>query len=97
MDENNVTISYHRTDRDIYFNVFYCGILALLTLINIPGNMLVITTILRHEHLRQPGNYLLVSLAFSDLLMGCVYPIYNTSHMDDTVRLAGFGEYKLFW
>lgn len=67
---------------DVVFNIYYYGLFFTLTLINIPGNILVVTTVLRHRQLRQPANYFLVSLAFSDLLMGCLYPVYNISHLD---------------
>lgn len=67
---------------DLYFVIYYYGFFFSLSLINIPGNCLVIVTILKHRCLRHPNNYFLVSLAVSDLLIGFVYPIYNISHLE---------------
>ena len=67
---------------DIIFYVYYYGFLLLLSLINMVGNGMIIHCVLRHRRLRVPGNYFIVSLACSDLILGIVYPIYNVSHME---------------
>ncbi|XP_033736887.1 octopamine receptor beta-2R-like [Pecten maximus] len=63
--------------------VFYVTVFLLLTLIIVGGNCVIIVTILRHRDLQQPCNYLIVSLAASDLLFGILYPIYNLGHLRD--------------
>lgn len=82
-------------DMDIGFNIYYYGLLFSLTLINIPANILVITTILRHRQLRQPANYFLASLAVSDLVMGCVCPVYNLSHLEIPAISGSLGKYSV--
>ncbi len=66
---------------DVGFLTYYYGLFIVITLVNIPGNIIVIVTVLRHEHLRQPCNYYISSLAVSDLLRAFVYPVYNISHI----------------
>ena len=36
----------------------------------------------RHKQLRQPGNYFIVSLACSDLVLSLIYPVYNLAHLE---------------
>lgn len=67
---------------DTLFYAYYYGIFVILTVINIPGNLMVICTILRHNSLRQPANFFMVSLAVSDLLLAVMYPLYNISHLE---------------
>lgn len=84
-------------EKDVLFNLYYYGLFFTLTLINIPGNILVVTTILRHRQLRHPANYFLVSLAFSDLLMGFLYPVYNVSHLEEIPAVSGaLGKFNIF-
>lgn len=100
---NNTTVVSNATgtgttteiDMDIGFNIYYYGLLFSLTLINIPANILVITTILRHRQLRQPANYFLASLAVSDLVMGCVCPVYNLSHLEIPAISGSLGKYSV--
>lgn len=77
---------------DLYFIIYYYGFFLSLSFINIPGNILVIVTILKHRRLRIPNNYFLVSLAVSDLLIGFVYPIYNISHLEVSWIKGPLGE-----
>ncbi|XP_060076098.1 adrenocorticotropic hormone receptor-like [Ylistrum balloti] len=66
-----------------YF-VFYVTIFLILTLIIVGGNCVIIVTVLRHRDLQQPCNYMIASLAVSDLLFGIFYPIYNLGHLRDS-------------
>lgn len=75
-------------EEDIGFLVYYLGILFVIMCVNIPGNCLVISTVLRHDTLRQPCNYYIVSLAVTDLLIGIVYPIYNISHLSSMAPIS---------
>ena len=70
------------TPTDYVFLIYYYGLLCLLSVINLTGNALVIQCLVRHRHLRVPGNYFIFSLAFSDLCLGLTYPVYNVSHME---------------
>jgi len=42
----------------------------------------VCRAVVRHRHLRQPGNYFIVCLACSDLLLSLIYPVYSIAHLD---------------
>ena len=44
------------------------------------GNLMVIVAVLRFEHLRTPTNSIILSLAFSDLLVGIVGPFFSLVH-----------------
>ncbi|CAC5376076.1 ADORA2B [Mytilus coruscus] len=81
---DNISTDYHvtLTQGDILFFIYYYGIFGLLTCINIPGNLIVVLTVVKHHQLRQPCNYYIASLAVSDFLIGIVYPIYNISHLE---------------
>ena len=41
-----------------------------------------IRAVVRHPQLRQPGNYFIVSLACSDLVLSLIYPVYNIGDLD---------------
>jgi len=41
-----------------------------------------VRVVVRHPQLRQPGNYFIVSLACSDLLLSFIYPVYNLAHLE---------------
>ena len=73
----------------ILFYVYYYGLLGLLSLVNLAGNTAVIQALLRHRHLRVPGNYFIFSIACSDLSLGLIYPVYNVSHIEiEPIRKA---------
>ena len=38
--------------------------------------------VVRHPQLRQPGNYFIVSLACSDVMLSLIYPVYNLAHLE---------------
>lgn len=71
------------TEADAFLNVFYYELFFTLTLIDIRANILVVTTVLRHAQLLQPANFFLVSLAFSDLLMECLYLVLTGAYIVD--------------
>lgn len=85
---DTVTSPWEITIHDVIFFVYYYGIFIALTCINIPGNLLVLSTVLKHYQLRQPCNYYIASLAFSDFLIGIVYPIYNISHLEHVPEIS---------
>ncbi|XP_064594380.1 octopamine receptor beta-1R-like [Liolophura sinensis] len=64
------------------FLVYYLGFLFTITVINVIGNILVISTFVRHPKLQQPCNYFITSLAVSDLFAGIVYTLYNLAHLE---------------
>lgn len=68
--------------RTVVFLTYYYGLLGLLTVVNLAGNTVVMLCILRHQELRIPGNYFIMSLACSDFCLGLVYPVYNVSHIE---------------
>lgn len=68
--------------QSIAFLTYYYGLLGLLTVVNLAGNAGVMTCLLRHRHLRVPGNYFIFSLACSDFCLGLIYPVYNVSHIE---------------
>ncbi|XP_077982008.1 adenosine receptor A1-like [Glandiceps talaboti] len=70
------------TSDDIIYYSFYYSIIVIITLVNIVGNLLVITSVIRFRHLRNVCSYFIVNLAVSDLLMGLIYTPYNLSHME---------------
>ncbi|KAL5005700.1 hypothetical protein ScPMuIL_016858 [Solemya velum] len=76
-------------DDETGFAVYYYGLYFPMFLINVIGNPIVICTILRHERLRKPTNYFLVSLATSDLLIGILYPIYSLGHLPALYGILG--------
>ena len=84
------------TSEDIVFIVYYYGILIALSLVNIVGNSIVITGLIRHPRILVPGNYFIISLAISDICLGLSYPLYNVSHvnfvdvMDSSVGMFHF-------
>lgn len=90
------TTEHDPAEYDVAFFVYYYGIFFILTCINIPGNLIVITTVLKHQQLRQPCNYCIASLAVSDFLIGIVYPVYNISHLEEVPNLSkNLGQYYL--
>ncbi len=68
---------------DNHYYLFYISMIGVIGCVSIVGNILVITVMLRTAKLRIPSNYFIINLAFSDLMQGLVYPIYNIGHMPD--------------
>ena len=66
-------------ESDAFYAYFY-GLFTVIACVNIPGNLLIITTILRHERLKEHCNYYLVNQAVVDILLGIFYPLYNFAH-----------------
>ncbi|XP_071115300.1 adenosine receptor A1-like [Haliotis cracherodii] len=80
---------------DVIFLTYYYGMFLLIACVNVPGNILVIVTVLRHEPLRQPCNYYISSLAVSDLILGFVYPLYNISHIGIPAITCPLGKWSV--
>ena len=90
----NVSEDTITEEPEAIFYIYYYGLFIIIACINIPGNILVISTVVRHAVLRQPCNYYIVSLAVSDLLIGFVYPLYNISHLESVPDISGpLGKY----
>ncbi|GAB1611240.1 histamine H2 receptor-like [Argonauta hians] len=64
------------------FYVYYYGMFLLVAIVNLTGNSLVISALLRHRQLRYCCNWFILSLGISDLLQAFVYPVYNLSHIE---------------
>ncbi|XP_061169537.1 melanocortin receptor 5-like [Saccostrea echinata] len=76
------------SDPGTVFYVYYYGMFLIIACVNIPGNILVIRTVLKTPNLRQPCNFYIVSLAVTDLLIGFVYPVYNVSHLEHVPEIS---------
>ena len=81
------------TSEDIIFYTINIGLICLISAVNIIGNTLVIQSVLRYRTLNTPGNYFILSLACSDLVMGIIYPFYNVSHMEISNVLDVLGKF----
>lgn len=82
---NNNTVNLNSPqsiEQSVGYILYYYGIFCVIFVVNICGNFLVICTVVRHRTLRQPCNYILLSLAISDVFIGIIYPLYNISHLD---------------
>ena len=66
------------TDTTLYKLVGLSLVLAFLDLITILGNLLVCITVFSFRYLRTTTNYLILSLAFSDLLLGILVLPFST-------------------
>lgn len=75
-------------DPGTVFYVYYYGMFSIIACINIPGNILVIRTVMKTPNLRQPCNFYIVSLAVTDLLIGFIYPVYNISHLEHVPEIS---------
>ncbi|KAJ8315356.1 hypothetical protein KUTeg_007506 [Tegillarca granosa] len=82
-------------EQTIGYIIYYYGIFCVIFVVNICGNTLVICTMLRHRALRQPCNYILLSLAVSDIFIGVIYPLYNVSHLDTVPGISRPLEMKI--
>ncbi|XP_061169156.1 trace amine-associated receptor 6-like [Saccostrea echinata] len=76
------------SDPGTAFYVYYYGMFFVIACINIPGNILVIVTVIKSPNLQKPCNFCIVSLAFTDLLIGFIYPVYNVSHLETLPEIS---------
>ena len=91
---NSTEAAYEGTDpEEIIFLVYYYGSILFLTTLNLIGNSMVILSMFRHRNLRVPSNYFIFSLAWSDLLLGITYPIYNVAHLEHPTITEVFGKF----
>lgn len=79
---------YSTPEPGTLFYVYYYGMFSIIASVNIPGNILVIRTVMRTPNLRQPCNFYIVSLAVTDLLIGFIYPVYNISHLEHVPEIS---------
>nr|XP_050853114.1 5-hydroxytryptamine receptor-like [Vespula vulgaris]XP_050853115.1 5-hydroxytryptamine receptor-like [Vespula vulgaris]XP_050853116.1 5-hydroxytryptamine receptor-like [Vespula vulgaris] len=74
--EENISIATNATVKNFDFSdpwvILRAVVLALLILITIIGNLFVIAVIQMQRNLRSVANYLIVSLAFADLMVACL-------------------------
>lgn len=82
------TAIYSTPEPGTLFYVYYYGMFSIIASVNIPGNILVIRTVMRTPNLRQPCNFYIVSLAVTDLLIGFIYPVYNISHLEHVPEIS---------
>ncbi|XP_041764047.1 5-hydroxytryptamine receptor 1-like [Anopheles merus] len=68
----NATLSEHELDLDTIRKVIICIVLLAVIFGTIVGNILVCVAVCLVRKLRRPCNYLLVSLAVSDLCVACL-------------------------
>ncbi|XP_053679517.1 5-hydroxytryptamine receptor 1-like [Anopheles nili] len=68
----NATLSEHELDLDTLRKVIICIVLLAVIFGTIVGNILVCVAVCLVRKLRRPCNYLLVSLAVSDLCVACL-------------------------
>jgi len=65
----NITEAPQQISTYLYIQIIILAFIALLVVV---GNGLIIASVVIVKKLRQPGNYLIVSLAFADFLVGAV-------------------------
>lgn len=56
---------------------FYFIINNLIALLTLSGNLMTLWIMARYRQVRSVTNTFIISLACADLLMGCIYPLYN--------------------
>ncbi|XP_061169538.1 melanocortin receptor 3-like [Saccostrea echinata] len=88
MNDTDLESKYTSEVHGVAFYVYYYGMFIIITCVNIPGNILVIRTVIKNPHLRQPCNLYIVSLAVTDLLVGIVYPVYNIAHLEHVPEVS---------
>lgn len=65
---------------DIDYSLPLALLLGLITLVTFVGNILVCLSVIRVRKLRHPANYLLISLAISDLCVACFVMPFGLYH-----------------
>lgn len=77
------------TTEEVFLNIF----LAISTILTILGNLIIILAIIKDKKLHKPRNYLILSLAITDLLVGLiVMPVQSFIKP----KLSGHWLYGLF-
>jgi len=75
----------------IYIFIYCICIRYIYSIYNLPGNVLVITAIVRFERLQTVTNLFIASLAVADLIMGVVVVPFSSSYI--LLRVWCFGSF----
>ncbi len=89
----NIGAGASTATRDDTYEKFYFTSISAVALVSIVGNFIVIIVMLGTKRLRTPTNYFMISLGFSDLMQGVVYPLYNFGHISGFALTEVFGKY----
>ncbi|CAD5215206.1 unnamed protein product [Bursaphelenchus okinawaensis] len=93
IDSHNATESPHPEWRHPLVGVILAG----LCLLTVSGNVLVVVAVCTKKYLRNPTGYLIVSLAFADLVVGLVVmPLNSLFEMTRHVWLLGLTMCDIF-
>ncbi|KAL8583399.1 hypothetical protein ACOMHN_035381 [Nucella lapillus] len=78
---------------DPAFLTYYLGVLGLVCVVNLGGNVLVLRTVYRHRCLWIPANVFICSLATSDLLFAPIFYLYNVAGINTAPIKDFFGDW----